>query len=153
MRPENGLFFANAEGIREEILSEMQASEQPVKAVLLDLSATTDLDVPGAETLELLYEDLHSRNVRLIWVRMIMPVRQMLAQAGVMAKIRPEDVYLNPPEAVLDYLSAQGDSAGVQELLRSAAASVRGLLEAHALKVPAEREAALAAVVENLDPA
>ena len=35
VRPENGLFFANAEGIREEILSEMQASEQPVKAVLL----------------------------------------------------------------------------------------------------------------------
>ena len=66
VRPENGLFFANAEGIREEILSEMQASEQPVKAVLLDLGATTDLDVPGAETLEQLYEDLHSRNVRLI---------------------------------------------------------------------------------------
>ena len=151
VRPENGLFFANAEGIREEILTEMQASEQPVKAVLLDLSATTDLDVPGAETLEQLYEDLHSRNVRLIWVRMIMPVRQMLAQAGVMAKIRPEDVYLNPPEAVLDYLSSQGDAAGVQELLRSAAASVRTLLEAHAFTVPAERQAALAAVVNDLD--
>ena len=109
--------------------------------------------MPGAETLESLYEDLHSRNVRLIWVRMIMPVRQMLAQAGVMAKIRPEDVDLNLPEAVLHDLSAQGDSAGVQELLRSAAASVRGLLEVHVLKVPAEREAGLAAVVENLDPA
>ena len=151
VRPENGLFFANAEGIREVILREMESSAEPVKAVLLDLSATTDLDVPGAETLELLYEDLHSRNVRLIWVRTIMPVRQMLAQAGLMAKIRPEDMYLNPPEAVLDYLSSQGDSAGVQELLRSAAASVRGLLEAHAFTVPAERQAALAAVVDNLD--
>ena len=117
VRPENGLFFANAEGIREEILSELQTSEQPVKAVLLDLGATTDLDVPGAETLGHLIEDLSGRNVRLIWVRMIMPVRQMLAQAGVMAKIQPEDVHLNLPEAVLDYLSSQGDAAGVEELL------------------------------------
>ena len=60
-------------------------------------------------------------------------------------------MYLNPPEAVLDYLSSQGDSAGVQELLRSAAASVRSLLEAHAFTVPAERQAALAAVVDSLD--
>ena len=82
---------------------------------------------------------------------MIMPVRQMLAQAGVMARIKPEDVYLNPPEAVLDYLSSQGDAAGFQELLRRAAVSVRTLLDAHAFTVPAERQARLAVVADGLD--
>ena len=151
VRPENGLFFANAASIREVILSQMQSAAEPVKAVLLDLGATTDLDVPSAEMIEKLREELEGRHVRFMLMRMIMPVRQMLELAGVMAKIRPEDVFVNPAEAALDYLSSQGDAAGVQELLRSAATSVRVLLEAHSFTVPAERQAALAAVVDNLD--
>jgi sulfate permease, SulP family len=151
VRPENGLFFANAAGIREVILSEMQSAAEPVKAVLLDLGATTDLDVPSADLIETLHEDLESREVRLMLMRMIMPVRQMLELAGVMAKIKPQDVFAGPTEAVLDYLSSQGDAAGVQELLRSAASSVRVLLENHSFTVPAERQAAFAGVVDNLN--
>jgi sulfate permease, SulP family len=151
VRPENGLFFANAAGIREVILSEMQSAAEPVKAVLLDLGATTDLDVPSADLIETLHEDLESRQVRLMLMRMIMPVRQMLELAGVMTKIKPQDVFAGPTEAVLDYLSSQGDAAGVQELLRSAASSVRVLLENHSFTVPAERQAAFAGVVDNLD--
>jgi len=151
VRPENGLFFANAASIREAILTEMQSSAEPVRGVLLDLGATTDLDVPSADMIEKLHEDLSSRDVRFMLMRMIMPVRQMLELAGVMAKIRPEDVFVGPAEAALDYLSSQGDAAGVQELLRSAATSVRVLLEAHSFTVPVERQAALAAVVDNLD--
>jgi len=151
VRPENGLFFANAASIREVILTEMQSSAEPVRGVLLDLGATTDLDVPSADVIEKLHEDLSSRDVRFMLMRMIMPVRQMLELAGVMEKIRPEDVFVGPTEAVLDYLSSQGNAAGVQELLRSAATSVRVLLEAHSFTVPVERQAALAAVVDNLD--
>ena len=38
-------------------------------------------------------------------MRMIMPVRQMLELAGAMEKIRPQDVFVGPTEAILDYLS------------------------------------------------
>ena len=41
--PENGLFFANAAGLREAIIGEVSSSAEPVKAVLLDLGATTEL--------------------------------------------------------------------------------------------------------------
>jgi high affinity sulfate transporter 1 len=153
VRPENGLFFANAEAIREVILREMQASAEPVKAVLLDLGATTDLDVPSADMLAKLHEELTNRNVRFMLMRMIMPVRQMLELAGVMEKIRPEDVFVGPPEAVLDYLSSQYDAAGIHELLRSSAMTVRHLLQAHLLTVPVERQVALAAIVDGLDQA
>ena len=84
-------------------------------------------------------------------MRMIMPVRQMLELAGVMEKIRPEDVFVGPTEAVLDYLSSQYDDAGIQELLRSGASTVRILLEASLATVPAERQATLAAIANNLD--
>ncbi len=151
VRPENGLFFANAEGIREEILTQIEASEQPVNALLLDLSATTDLDVPGAETLGHLLDDLSERDIRLIWVRAIAPVHQMLDQAGLSERITPEDVFTNTPAAVLDYLVSQGDMAGVQDLLRRAALSVRTLLDASEYALPANRDAALAVVAESLD--
>ncbi len=106
MRPENGLFFANAAGFREAIIAEMTSSAEPVKAVLLDLGATTDLDVPSADMLAELGEELHSRNVRFMLMRVIMPVRQMLERAGAMEKISPQDIFYWPDEAVVDYLSS-----------------------------------------------
>jgi high affinity sulfate transporter 1 len=151
VRPENGLFFANAAGIRETIMREMLSNAEPAKAVLIDLGATTDLDVPSADMLKTLQEDLSSRNVRFMLMRMITPVRHMLELAGVMEKIKPQDVFIGPVEAVLDYLSTQSDDAGIQELLRSGANSVRSLLRASLATTPDDRKAALAAITDNLD--
>ena len=96
-------------------------------------------------------EELHSRDVRLMLTRVIMPVRQMLENAGAMEKISPEDIFLGPAEAVVDYLSSRYDDAGIQELLRGGASTVRSLLEASLATVPAERQATLAAIANNLD--
>jgi high affinity sulfate transporter 1 len=150
VRPENGLFFANAAGIREAIMAEITSSAEPVKAMLLDLGATTDLDVPSADMLTELGEELHSRNVRFMLMRMIMPVRHMLEAAGAMQMIRPEDVFIGPTEAVLDYLTSQYDEAEIQELMRSGADSLRGLLQASLATAPAERQAALASIAEGI---
>jgi high affinity sulfate transporter 1 len=151
VRPENGLFFANATGIQEAIITEMTSSTVPVKAVLLDLGATTDLDVPSADMLENLHDELSSRNVRFMLTRMIMPVRQVLELAGVMEKIKPQDVFLDPTEAIVDYLSSQYDDAGIQELMRSGANTVRSLLLASISKAPDDRKAALLAIIEVLE--
>ena len=144
VRPENGLCFANAAGIREAIIAELRSVDEPVKAVLLDLGATTDLDVPSADMMADLAGDLRERQVRLMLTRVIAPVREMLERAGAMDEIGPEDVFVRPPEAILDYLSSQYDAAGVQELLRSAVIRVRVLLQAHMSNVPVERQVALA---------
>ncbi len=150
VRPENGLFFANAAGIREAIMAEMAASPEPVRAVLLDLGATTDLDVPGADMLAELGEELHERNVRLMLTLVITPVRQMLERAGAMAKIRPEDIFPGPNEAVLDFAS-QHDAAAVQELLGSGVLMVRTLILAHLSTVPDQDQATLLAIANGLD--
>lgn len=150
VRPENGLFFANAAGIREAIIAEMTSGKDPVKAVLLDLGATTDLDVPSSDMLGELSEELQSRNVRFMLMRMIMPVRQMLELAGVMDKIRPQDVFANPGEAVLDYLSTQYDDEGIQELLVSGANEVHSLIQASLATAPVDRRAGLSAIADNI---
>jgi SulP family sulfate permease len=150
VRPENGLFFANAEAFRESIITELTSSAEPVKAVLLDLGATTDLDVPSADMLGGLGEELRSRDVRFMIMHMITPVKQMLESAGALEKIGQQDVFVGPTEAVLNYLSSQYDDAGILELLRSGATSVHSLLQASLLTAPAERQAALIAVAESV---
>ncbi len=151
VRPENGLFFANAAGIQETIIAEVTSSAVPVKAVLLDLGATTDLDVPSADMLEKLHEELSSRNVRFMLTRMIMPVRQMLELAGVMEKIKPQDVIIDPTEAIVDYLSSQYNDADIMELMYSGANTVRSLLMKSISTAPDDSKAALLAIVEGLE--
>jgi len=150
VRPENGLFFANAAGIQEAIISEMLSSKERVIAVLLDLGATTDLDVPSADMLGELNEELHSRNVRFMLTRMIMPVRQMLELAGVMDRIRQQDIFADPAEAVLDHLSSQYDDTSILELLVSGANTVHSLLQESLSTAPDDRKAALAAIADKL---
>jgi SulP family sulfate permease len=151
VRPENGLFFANAVGFREAVISELQSSIEPVKAVVLDLGATTDLDVPSADMLAELGEELHNRNVRFMLARMILPVRQMLERASVMDKIKPEDIFVGPIEAALDYLTSQYDDVGIQELLSSGANEVHSLIQASLASATDDRKEVLIAILEKLD--
>jgi MFS superfamily sulfate permease-like transporter len=150
VRPENGLFFANAAGIREAIISEITSSAEPVKAVLIDLGATTDLDVPSADMLLELSEELHRREIRFMMSRMIMPVRQMLERAGVFGKIKPRDIFSGPGEAALDYLSTQYDDAGILELLNSGANEVHSLIQYSLNTAPPERRAALSMIADRI---
>jgi hypothetical protein len=72
----------------------------------------------------------------------------MLALAGAMEKISPQDIFVGPTEAVLNYLSSQHDEAAIQELLHSGQDAVRSLLQASLATAPAERN--LAAITDNL---
>ena len=150
-RPLNGLYFANAAGFREAVITEMLAGSEPAKAVLLDLGATTDLDVPSADMLAELSEELHSRNVRLMLVHLITPVRHMLDHAGAMEKINPQDIFAGPGEAVMNYLLAECDEAGIEDLLQSGANEMHRLLQASLATAPADRQAAIGEIVDGLD--
>jgi MFS superfamily sulfate permease-like transporter len=151
VRPENGLFFANAVGFREAIIREMGSGPEPAKVVLADLGATTDLDVPSADMLIELHKELHSRNVRLMLARMITPVREMLERADAMEEIGPEDIFSDSAEAVLEYLVSQYDDSTVRELVRNGLLTVRSLVQARLATAPAERQAALVALAQRLD--
>ena len=151
VRPENGLFFANAAALREAIMGEMSSSDEPAKAVLIDLGATTDLDVPSADMLAELHKELHGRNVRVMLTRVIAPVRQMLERAGEMEEIRSGDVFAGPAEAVLDYLASRYDDAYFQELVHGGLLEIHSLLQTRLTTTPVEHQAALAAISEGLD--
>jgi MFS superfamily sulfate permease-like transporter len=100
VRPENGLFFANAAGFRETILNEVSSASEPITTLLIDLGATTDLDVPSADMLGELHHDMASRDIEMKLARVISPVRDMLDKAGVIDKVGSANVFASLHEAL-----------------------------------------------------
>jgi MFS superfamily sulfate permease-like transporter len=151
VRPENDLFFANAAGIREAIVLEVNSSAVPVKVVSIDMGATNDLDVPGADMLIELHKELRQRDVRLVLAHMIMPVRQILERADTLEEIGPNDICHSTIEAFLAYIASElGDSSG-QEIVRIGLLEACDVLQARMSAVPIERKATLAAILDILD--
>ena len=150
VRPEASLFFANAAGVRETIIGEVDGATPPFKAVILDLEATTDLDVPSADVLGELSTDLSARHVRLMLAHVIGPVREMLDRAGAMKEIHPDDVFEDEREAVLEYLAWQEDDVEVQALLVSGLRETRDLVKANLSAATPEKRAGMEQIAEGL---
>ncbi len=151
VRPENGLFFANASGIKEAIVHEVNASVVPVKAVLVDLGAPSDLDAPSADMLIELHKELRQRDVRLILTRMIAPVRDVLKRADASGEIDEVDVSHSPVEAFLDFFVREAGGAHGNAAVHADLLEARDLLTARMSELPAERRATLEAIVVMID--
>jgi sulfate permease, SulP family len=80
LRPEAGLFFANADHVRDTI--RRHARGDGVKAVVLDAETVPEIDVTAAEMLSQLRGDLDRAGVRLLVARDIGQVRDVLRRAG-----------------------------------------------------------------------
>ena len=75
--PEESLFFANADTVRSQITNRLAAAAsagaEPIKNVLLDLELTNEIDVPSADMLEELHEDLEASGVQLLLAACALP--------------------------------------------------------------------------------
>ena len=72
------LFFANATLMRGRLRALVLDADPPYQVVLLDLEATSDLDLESADTLAGLREDLDREGIELWLTRVHAPVREML---------------------------------------------------------------------------
>ena len=75
LRVESGLFFANADAIRKEVLAH---AVDGTKAIVLDGETVPFIDVTAAQMLEGLAEDLHRDGIQLILARDVGQVRDVL---------------------------------------------------------------------------
>ena len=124
--PEESLFFANADTVRVQITNRLAASTQPIDSVLLDLELTNELDVPSAEMLKELHDDLDAAGVQLLLARVRPAVRDLLDRSGVAAVIGPEYIYKRVLVGVLAHLSRAGSHA---EMLLSLSGTTLQLLQ------------------------
>jgi sulfate permease, SulP family len=92
VRPDAGLFFANAESVAESVYVAATESEPSARAVVLDLELSDDLDVSAAEALLLLSRRLTDAGIPLALARVHRPVIEMLERTGVVEAVGRERV-------------------------------------------------------------
>lgn len=114
LRPEENLFFANVEGLHDEVLRQLREARGPVKEVLLDLELTESLDVPSADMLRSLHDDLAHRGIVLSLARVHASTRRMMQRAGVLEKVGIDHVYPQVSTGVEAWL-AHHESRAQQE--------------------------------------
>jgi high affinity sulfate transporter 1 len=101
VRPDEGIFFANAASLRKTIRPQLAADDRAVQTVVLDLELSNDLDAPSAEMLEKSYEDLEALDIRLMLTGLHATVQDMLDRSGVTEKIGAENYYSTVLDALL----------------------------------------------------
>ena len=107
LRPDEGIYFANADAIRNEILKRVDGAQPPVKIVLLDLEMSNELDVPSMDMLGELKEELENRNAALWLSRLHGSLRDALERSDVLQKIDPHNIYSRIFEGNLIFLIQQ----------------------------------------------
>ena len=83
------LFWANSAEVCDRVLDSVDA-DPDVRALVLDLEATSQLDTTSIDALELLLERLKERDVELYLVRVFFRARSVLARAGFIEALGPE---------------------------------------------------------------
>jgi len=93
------LFWVNAVEVQDAILEKVDAAEG-IKALILDLESTDQMETTSADMLEALGEQLAERNVDLYLVRVRWPVRTVLAHHGLRAKLGEDHMWHSISQAV-----------------------------------------------------
>ena len=82
LRPEEPVFFANAETLFREMLDFVRTAAWPAQAVIVSLEACDALDATSLEALDELQEALHNDDRHLLLARVKDKPRQALLRAG-----------------------------------------------------------------------
>jgi high affinity sulfate transporter 1 len=113
LRPESGLFFANADAVRNEV--RRAAATEGTRAVLLDCESMPYIDVTAAEVLFGLRDDLEREGVRLMLARELGQVRDVIARAAAGDEPRPEVFYPSVRAAVAAFEEDDGRRGGARD--------------------------------------
>ncbi|MFE5409942.1 SulP family inorganic anion transporter [Microbacterium sp. NPDC056569] len=79
------LFFANGTVFAAAVKRAVTGADEPVKHVVIDMEAVTDIDVTGAEAFAALEEWLDSQDVSLAFSRVRIPTRARLEELGLLS--------------------------------------------------------------------
>ncbi|HRD97019.1 MAG TPA: SulP family inorganic anion transporter [Rubrivivax sp.] len=99
------LFFANAEIFRDRVLHAIEESPTAPKWLVIAADAITDIDITAAESLEVLHAELLQRGIELHFAGLKGPVKDRLAQYGLLSQIGEDHFSSTVGSAVNRYRS------------------------------------------------
>jgi MFS superfamily sulfate permease-like transporter len=115
LRPDEGIYFANADALRSEIIQRVEDAQPPVQVVLLDLEMSNGLDVPSIDMLAELQQELAGRKIQLWLSRLHEQVHDALERAEVLQKFDGKNIHTRILNGSLSYLTEQ-HAGGIEDL-------------------------------------
>ncbi|CAI8601200.1 unnamed protein product [Vicia faba] len=111
---ESPIYFANATYLQERILRWVREEEEYVKAnngsmlkcVILDMTAVTDIDTNGIDTLCELRRRLEQKSLQLVLANPVGSVMEKLHESNILESFGMKGLYLSVGEAVADISSS-----------------------------------------------
>src|SRR5205814_8083139 len=113
LRVEAGLFFANADHVRQAVRA--AAGVEGVRAVVLDAEAISFIDVTAAEMLATLHSDLQAESIELLGAHDIGQARDTLRETGTAEELGDRHVYPSVGAAVAAASSRSDEAAARTE--------------------------------------
>jgi len=92
--------FANAEFLKDFILTTVRESSQPIKYVIIDASSVNDLDLTALQALESIAQFLKEKGVELYITGAKGPVRDVFERTGFFDRLGRDHFFLSPHRAV-----------------------------------------------------
>jgi high affinity sulfate transporter 1 len=105
-RYDSPLFFANAPDFRRRAMAavdEVEASDGPVRWLLLNMESNVEVDITAVDTLEQMHRLLADRGVELALARVKQDLAIPLTRAGFLPRLGPERVFPTLPTALAGY--------------------------------------------------
>jgi MFS superfamily sulfate permease-like transporter len=135
VRPEEGIYFANAAPLREKTRDLALAADPPPKAVVVDLEMTDDLDAPSAHELAELHGDRKAADMQLMLARVRAAAHEVLDRSGATEVIGAENLQPRVLAAVAAHLSQAGGA--VADVIEMSEDSLQRLIEVIDAQLPA----------------
>jgi SulP family sulfate permease len=107
------LFFANADYFTSRVNELIAARPEPVRWVVVDLQAVTDIDVTAAEALARLDQDLEQRGIELKFARANRPLREQLIRIGLGEHLGKQNLFPSVHAAAAAF---RGQASGINPL-------------------------------------
>lgn len=151
LRPDEGIFFANAQPLADATRERIETAEDAVQTVLLDLSLTSDTDVPGAAMLATLAHELDETGTELRLANVRASVLQLMSAAGVLDVVGEENIYSDLATGTLDYIKEQGVEATDLEAVVVRMSQLANLVGRHTSEFTKEQRASMATLRHDLE--
>jgi sulfate permease, SulP family len=97
------LYFFNANVARTQILELVAARRPAPRGVLIDMSATADLDVTATDMLTDLFDGLRARQIEVLLAQVKSSVRDRMRRTGLMGHVGEDRIYFSLGSAVADF--------------------------------------------------
>jgi SulP family sulfate permease len=99
-RYDSPLFFANADNFLSRARAAVDDATTPVRWFLLNVEANVEVDITGADALEMLRADLEQQGIVFALARLKQDLRDQLSRTGLLEQIGEDRIFLTLPTAL-----------------------------------------------------